>query len=145
LAFLLGTWRGGGSGSYPGSKSFEYEEELTFSHVGKPVLVYTMRTSQSPAGPPSHAEHGFIRCHEGSRLDCVAAHATGHVEVSCGTVDGNSVKLASTSVLAWPGSKEVVALGRWVQVAGDVLTDRLDMQATGHMLQTHVVADLKRV
>ncbi len=145
LGFLVGKWRGSGSGSYPGSRPFEYEEELTFSHVGKPVLVYTMRTSLGPGGPASHSEQGFWRCHDGNRLDCVAAHATGHVEVSTGSVDGTSVKLASTSVSAWPDSKEVIALGRQVLVEGDVLTDRLEMQAVGQTLQTHVLAKLERV
>ena len=145
VGFLVGNWSGCGRGSYPGSEPFDYEEELTFSHTGKPVLMYTMRTSLGPGGPPSHAEHGFWRCRDGNHVDCVAAHATGHVEISSGMVDRTAVEMASTSVAAWPGSKEVVALGRRLQLAGDILTDRLEMQAVGQMLQAHVVAELRRV
>jgi hypothetical protein len=144
LEFLIGNWRGRGSGSYSGSQRFDYEEELTFTHVGKPVLAYSMRTRLSPGGSGSHSEQGFWRCRDLSRLDCVASHATGHVEVSSGSVVGSAVQLSSTSILAWPGAKEVVALGRRLHLAGDVLTDQLEMQAVGQMRQAHVVAELRR-
>ncbi len=145
LEFLIGSWRGLGSGSYPGSQRFDYEEELTFTHSGKPVLAYTMRTWLSPAAYASHSEQGFWRCHDLNRLDCVATHATGHVEVSSGTVEGTSVQLSSSSILAWPGAKEVVGLGRRLHLAGDVLIDQLEMQAVGQMRQAHVVAELRRM
>ncbi len=144
LEFLIGDWHGGGSGSYPGSQRFDYEEELTFTHSGKPVLAYSMRTRLSPGGSASHSEQGFWRCGDLGRLDCVAAHVTGHVEVSSGCVEGTSVQLSSSSIAAWPGAKEVVALGRRLHLTGDVLTDQLEMQAVGQKRQAHVVAKLRR-
>jgi hypothetical protein len=59
VSFLIGTWTGKGTGSYPGSEPFEYEEELTFSHGDKPVLVYAMRTWRGQPPMPSHGESGW--------------------------------------------------------------------------------------
>jgi hypothetical protein len=144
LEFLLGNWRGQGRGSYPGSEPFEFEEELVFSHAGKPVIVYSMRTWLNPAGPVSHAENGFWRCRDHTRVDCVAAHATGHVEISSGSVDGPAVLLSSSSISAWPGAKDVAALGRRLQLVDGVLEDSIEMQAVGQVRQGHTVARLRR-
>jgi hypothetical protein len=64
--------------------------------------------------------------------------------VTLRSVDGNAVTLESTSVVGWRGSKEVLAISRRISLDGDVLTDALDMQAVGHDLQGHVVAELRR-
>lgn len=144
LEFLVGNWRGQGRGSYPGSEPFEFEQELVFSHAGKPVIVYAMRTWLNPVGPVSHAENGFWRCRDHSRVDCVGAHATGHVEISSGSVDGRTVLLSSSSISAWPGAKDVVALGRRLQLDDGVLIDQIEMQAVGQVRQAHTVARLRR-
>jgi hypothetical protein len=144
LEFLVGTWQGTGAGNYPGSEPFEYEEELTFAHQGKPVLSYLMRTSQLGSNTPSHAEQGFWKCQASVNVDSVVAHATGHVEVSEGSAQASSVNLESTSVVGWRGAKEVLAISRRISLEGEVLTDSLCMQAVGHPLQAHVVAQLRR-
>ena len=144
LGFLVGTWAGTGAGSYPGSDAFDFEEELTFSHEGKPVLAYALRTSLHSDNAPAHAERGFWRCRDSVDLDTVVAHATGHAEVSAGSVDATTVKLESMSVVGWRGSKEVLEISRRISLDGDVLTDCLDMKAVGQRLQAHVVAELRR-
>jgi THAP4-like, heme-binding beta-barrel domain len=144
LGFLVGAWYGNGAGSYPGSGPFEYDEELMFTHSGKPVLAYSMRTSTRIGKAPSHAENGFLRCRDGSAIDWVAAHATGHVEVSSGSVVGTSVEIATVSVSGWQQAKEVLALSRQFILEGDLLVDRLQMRAVGKDLQAHVVAELRR-
>ncbi len=44
LAFLLGRWEGAGIGGYPTIESFRFGQEISFSHNGKPFLIYTSRT-----------------------------------------------------------------------------------------------------
>lgn len=47
LAPLLGAWQGRGTGEYPTIEPFEYLEEVVFSHVGKPFLVYGQNQGRS--------------------------------------------------------------------------------------------------
>jgi hypothetical protein len=144
VAFLIGTWTGKGAGSYPGSEPFEYEEELTFSQGGKPVLIYAMRTWRGQPPTPSHVESGFWTCRNDVDIDTVVAHATGHVEVSDGIIDGTSVTLRSANVAGWRGSKDVSAIARRLWMEGDTLFDRLEMQAVGRELQAHVIGELHK-
>jgi THAP4-like, heme-binding beta-barrel domain len=145
VEFLLGTWAGTGSGSYPGSEPFAYDEELTLSHSGKPVAAYAMKTWRGAERTVSHSESGFWRCHDVSQLDTVVAHATGHVEISTGSIKEMAVDLNSSTVVGWRGAKEVLTIRRRLFVDRDVLVDELDMEAVGHELQAHVVARLHRI
>ncbi len=40
LAWMIGTWRGKGHGEYPGIADFQFAQEVTFSHDGRPFLTY---------------------------------------------------------------------------------------------------------
>ena len=44
LSFLLGRWEGAGVGGYPTIETFHFGQEITFSHNGKPFLIYTSRS-----------------------------------------------------------------------------------------------------
>ncbi len=83
LAPLVGTWRGGGAGHYPTIDPFEYTEEVTFGHVGKPFLAYTQRT-KSIDGAPMHAESGYWRPTGEQGLEVLIVHPSGIVEVLVG-------------------------------------------------------------
>src|ERR1700737_895872 len=74
LAPLLGTWQGRGSGTYPTIEPFDYLEEVAFSHVGKPFLVYGQKTKSAADGKPLHAETGYLRVPQPGHVELVLAH-----------------------------------------------------------------------
>ena len=93
LAFLVGTWRGTGKGEYPTIEPFDYEEELTFEHVGDTFLLYEQRSWSPENGAPIHFERGFLRPGEDGLIELTLAHPLGLTEVSEGELVGTSFKL----------------------------------------------------
>ena len=121
LAPLLGTWSGRGSGVYPTIASFDYLEEVVFSHVGKPFLVYGQ---------------------------WVLAHPSGITEIEVGryTVIANGVDLqmSAPTIGLTPTAKVVTVLSRHYRLDGDELSYTLDMGAVGQPAQNHLTATLRR-
>ena len=148
LAPLLGTWSGAGAGEYPTIPSFEYLEEVSFGHVGKPFLAYSQRTKAADDGRPLHAEAGYLRLPSPGRVELVLAHPTGVTEVQEGTltVAGGVVELelSATSIGLTATAKDVTALSRSFRVVGDELTYTLRLGAVGQPLQHHLAATLRR-
>jgi nitrobindin-like protein len=151
LAPLLGTWAGRGEGKYPTIQTFEYLEEVVFSHVGKPFLVYAQKTKAVADGRPLHAETGYLRVPEPGRVELVLAHPNGITEIDAGTysVTGDAgdvieVELSSTAIGLASTAKEVTGLGRSLRVEGDDLSYTVRMGAVGQPLQDHLAAVLHR-
>jgi hypothetical protein len=148
LAPLLGTWAGQGTGEYPTIAPFEYFEEITFGHVGKPFLVYGQRTRAADDGRPLHAETGYVRVPSPQRVEWVLAHPTGVTEIQEGTWtrDGNAIDmdLSATSIGLTSSAKDVTALSRSLHIDGDEFRYTLQLGAVGQPLQHHLMATLHR-
>ncbi|MEV0765864.1 peroxynitrite isomerase [Nocardia sp. NPDC050435] len=148
LAPLLGTWRGAGHGEYPTISPFDYVEEISFGHLGRPFLTYRQRTRAADGSRPMHAETGYLRCPRPNQLELILAHPTGITEICEGglTVEDGELRMEfdSTSIGLSSTAKSVTALGRSLRVAGDTIDYTLRMAAVGEPLRHHLAATLHR-
>jgi len=145
LAHLVGVWTGAGHGVYPTIEPFDYEETVTFSHVGKAFLTYAQSTSDPVDGRLLHGETGYWRMAGNDRAEVVIAQSTGLAEVAEGAVSGGAIRLRSTGIARTATAKEVSAVERDVDVDGDTLRYSLRMAAMGRPLSLHLTGELHRV
>ena len=149
LAFLLGEWRGLGVGGYPDVPEFRYEQELSFTHDGRPFLAYTSQSwlldDDGARLRPSGTECGFWRPGAAPRdVEVLLAHPTGIVEVYVGEVVFNKIELASDVVARTSTAKAVTALTRLYGLIEGDLAYAIDMAAVEQPLQSHLSARLRR-
>jgi hypothetical protein len=148
LSFLLGRWRGVGVGGYPTIESYRYGEELSFSHNGKPFLIYSSRTwlldEEGNPARPSHLETGYWRPQPDGAVEVLLVHPTGIAEIYLGQVTGTRVEMSTDVVIRTATAKEVTAGHRLYGLVGDDLAYAYDMAAMGQGLQPHLSAQLKR-
>ena len=152
LRLLLGTWRGSGHGDYPSIESFDYLEEVTFGHVGKPFLAYSQKTRHKDTGEPLHAETGYWRPVASDTIEVVLAHPTGIAETTQGNyaLSGKSegeltIKLATSHIGLTATAKDVTKVVRTITATPQTLTYTLDMAAVSHPLQRHLEATLSKL
>ena len=145
LAFLLGTWRGEGEGEWPRGEPFRYAEEMTFEHVGDPFLLYSQRSWSPDDDGPIHFERGFLRPGAPGRVELVLAHPLGIAEVAEGTIEGQLIEVASSTVSLTKTASPVTELRRRIELRGDVLSYELHMAMRDIALTSHVWARLTRV
>jgi hypothetical protein len=149
LAFLLGRWEGAGVGGYPTIESFRFGQEVSFSHNGKPFLIYASRTwlldDAGVPGLPLAIESGYWRPQPDGAVEVLLAHPTGIAEVYLGEVRGTQIELRTDIVARTASAKPVSAGHRLYGMVGADLAYAFDMAAMGEPLQPHVSAQLKRV
>jgi THAP4-like, heme-binding beta-barrel domain len=149
LLFLLGRWEGAGVGGYPTIDSFQFGQEIEFSHNGKPFLIYSSRTwlldEDGTIGRPLAVETGYWRPQPDHRLEVLLAHPTGFVEVYLGQVTGTKIEMATDAVVRTASAKDVTGGKRLYGLIGTDLGYAYDLAAEGQPLQSHLSAQLKRV
>jgi hypothetical protein len=149
VLFLLGRWEGAGVGGYPTIESFQFGQEISFSHNGKPYLIYVSRTwlldADGVPGRPLAMEAGFWRPQPEGKIEVVLAHPTGITEIYLGEVTGTKIELATDVVASTASAKEVRGGHRLYGLVGSDLAYAYDMAAVGQSLQPHLSAQLKRV
>lgn len=149
LRFLVGRWEGAGVVGYPTIESANFGQEISFSHNGKPFLIYSSRTwlleKDGTIGRPLATETGYWRPQDDGALEVVLAHPTGIAEIYLGQVTGTRIEMATDAVARTATAKEVTAGRRLYGLIGADLGWAYDMAAVGQPLQSHVSAQLKRV
>lgn len=149
LRFLLGRWEGAGVVGYPTIQSANFGQEITFSHNGKPFLIYASRSwlleDDGSIGRPLARETGYWRPQPDGMLEVVLAHPTGITEIYIGQQTGTRIELATDAIARTSTAKEVTAGKRLYGLIGGDLGWAYDMAAVGQRLQSHVSAQLKRV
>jgi THAP4-like, heme-binding beta-barrel domain len=144
LADLLGDWRGDGDGRWAGGEPFHYREWVSFTHNGKPFVIYAQRT-QAEDGRPLHAETGFWRAVPDGAVEVAMTHPIGVIEIELGRWEGGVLRLRTSRVECTPTAKQVTGLERDFELDGDVLRYRLRMATDGGETRPHLQAELRRV
>ncbi|MGI9009341.1 MAG: FABP family protein [Streptosporangiaceae bacterium] len=149
LSFLLGRWEGAGVVGYPTIDSANFGQEISFSHNGKPFLIYSSRTwlleQDGTIGRPLAMEVGYWRPQADGVLEVLLTHPTGITEIYLGEVSGTKIEMATDAVLRTATAKLVSAGTRLYGLVGGDLAYAYDMAEVGQPLQPHVSAQLKRV
>ena len=148
LAWLVGTWRGKGRGEYPNVPGFQYAQEVSFNHDGRPFLNYFSRSwiidENDEIIRPAASEVGFWRIKENNVLEVILAHNTGIAEGWVGLVQGAKIQLAMDQGYSAPSAKIVTAGSRLYGLVEGELFISYDMAAQGQTLQAHLWSSLER-
>ena len=158
LALLpyVGQWRGRGRGGYPTIEDFDYGQEITISHDGRPFLKYESRAwmldDDSKPVKPIGRETGWWRpvSTDGGKTDEIEAlivTPTGIMELYIGTVEGNPprIEMATDFVARTPTAKEVTGGHRLFGIVEGALLYAHEMAGVGQPLSPHLSARLTRV
>jgi hypothetical protein len=150
LAFLVGEWQGLGVMGYPDVEESRYEQEISFSHDGRPFLAYISKTwlidDDGKRIRPSGTETGFWRPGAQPRdVEVLLTHPTGIVEISVGEVVFHKIELVSDVLARTETAKEVTGLKRLYGLVDGDLAYAIDMAAMGKPLQAHLSAKLQKV
>jgi hypothetical protein len=146
LAFLVGTWRGSGRGSYPTIEDFAYEEEIEIDHVGDSYLTFLQRSWSADDGAAIHLERGFLRPGTDGEWELTLAHPIGVTEVAHGRLEGSALTLAAerAGIGRTRTGLEVTSLERRYVVDGDRMTYQVDMATERTPITLHLEASLRR-
>ena len=148
LAWLVGNWRGKGRGEYPNVPGFQFAQEVSFNHDGRPFLNYFSRSwiidENNEIIRQAASEVGFWRMKENNVLEVILAHNTGIAEGWVGIVKGAKIQLEMDQGYSSPSAKIVTAGSRLYGLVEGELFTSYDMAAEGQTLQAHLWSSLER-
>jgi hypothetical protein len=150
LAWMVGKWGGKGMGEWPGVEKFEYVQEVTFRHDGRPFLEYTSKTwivdSEGNHIRPGAAEMGYWRIKPNRVIELLLAHSTGISEGWLGRIsdDRPAIQMALDHAYIAPTAKQVTDGARLYGLVEGQLFTSYDMAAPGKELQAHIWSSLER-
>lgn len=147
---LVGTWRGSGKGAYPTLEGdFDYGQQLTFAHDGRPFLRYeSVAWLIGPDGEvlrPSARELGWWRPgrHDDDGIEALIVAPTGIAEVYLGVArTATQWELTTDAVVRTPTAKAVSAARRLYGIVDRDLLYAQDMAAVGQPMTAHISARL---
>ena len=143
--FLLGDWEGEGVGGSPGAPDFAFAQESTFARVTEDTLRYSTRVWSIETAEHVSSESGFWRALPEHRLEIVASHSAGFVEVSLGSIAFTRVEAASDVVARTEGGTSVTAVKRLYGMVGEELMYAVDMATADSPLSPRFSGRLRRV
>ncbi|MGO9557768.1 MAG: FABP family protein [Acidimicrobiales bacterium] len=141
LQFLLGTWVGEGEGLWAGG--FSFEDSLTFTSDGRPLVEFR-EVTKSSEGKPSHSECGYLLAKDAGVVHMTVAEPSGITETLSGLVDTNNVTLESVEIGHSPGTDDVTRTARRLYLDGDQLVVEVDIAVNGEELEAHTRSVLHR-
>lgn len=150
VAWMVGKWGGKGMGEWPGVEKFEYVQEVTFRHDGRPFLEYSSKSwivdSEGNHIRPGASESGYWRIKPNKVIELVLAHSTGISEGWLGKIsdDRPAIQLALDHAYIAPTAKQVNDGARLYGLVEGQLFTSYDMAAPGKELQAHLWSSLER-
>ncbi|MDF9715001.1 FABP family protein [Nocardioides sp. ChNu-153] len=149
IAWMLGTWRGNGHGAYPTIESYEFGQELIFTHDGRPFFHYMARSwvvdADGEKVRDDAIETGFLLARPEGKVELLLAHENGVVEIWAGEAGAGRMEIVTDAVGRVEDAEEVTGGKRlYGNVEGDLLY-AYDRSTTEHGLQPRTWARLQRV
>jgi hypothetical protein len=152
---FIGSWRGRGQGGYPGVEDFDFAQEITISHDGRPFLFYASRAwILDPESQPvrmASREVGWWRPvtdEQGRATDDMEATMctpTGVMELYLGKVTGTRLEMEADAIVRAPTAKVVTAGHRLFGIVEGALLYAQEIATEGRALEPHLSARLIRV
>ncbi|XP_070539089.1 peroxynitrite isomerase THAP4-like [Ptychodera flava] len=148
LSWLLGRWQSEtATGMYPTIQTFQYNDVIEFSHVGQPMLNFSVKASMD--GKPLHKESGYLRIKPGtSQVAYLASHNFGIVEISEGTLDNSTIHLESHTIgrISFASEPAVLKIVRDIKlVAPDEIEQEVAMETSKTPLTKHLSIKYKKI
>jgi hypothetical protein len=147
---FVGMWRGRGQGGFPAPEDYNFAQEITISHDGRPFLRYESRAwlldeDSKPVGE-SVRELGFWRpVDKGDDMEATMIRPDGVMELYLGKATGTRLEMEADAIVRTPTGTEVTAGHRLFGIVDGALLYAHEMAAGGQGPHPHLSARLIRV